>query len=54
MTIPKHILISPDGHVLFQKTGGMSASDIRSTLVRYVDDWHTWKETAELASWMYD
>ncbi len=54
MTIPKHILFSPEGHVLFEKTGGMSSDQIQSRLASYKDDWHTWKTTAELADWMYE
>jgi thiol-disulfide isomerase/thioredoxin len=52
MTIPKHILFSPDGHVLLEKTGQMFAREIQSTLSRYMADWKEWDETAEPADWM--
>jgi len=42
-TIPKHILFSPDGQVLFEKTGQMGPSDIRSTLDRCRKQWQAWK-----------
>lgn len=52
MTIPKHLLFSPDGHLLFEKTGQMRASEMRDVLVRYMADWRQWKETGWLAEWM--
>lgn len=52
MTIPKHLLFSPDGHLLFEKTGQMRASEIRDVLDRYMADWRQWKETGWLAEWM--
>ena len=52
MTIPKHILFSPDGHVLFEKTGSMSAAEISTTLGRYMDDWWAWKQYGDFADWM--
>ena len=52
MTIPKHILFSPEGHVLLEKTGQMPSSEIRSTLSQYLSDWEDWKERAKLADWM--
>jgi thiol-disulfide isomerase/thioredoxin len=52
MTIPKHILFSPDGHVLLERTGQIFAGEIRSTLSRYMADWKEWDETAKPAEWM--
>ncbi len=49
MTIPKHILFSPDGQVLFEETGGLPATKIRSTLTRSMKRWLDWKESAEVA-----
>jgi len=45
-TIPKHILFSPDGQVLFEKTGQMGASEIRSTLTRCKQQWEVWKSSS--------
>lgn len=45
-TIPKHILFSPDGQVLFEQTGQLSADRIRATLARCRQQWQNWKATA--------
>ena len=47
-TIPKHILFSPDGQVLFEKTGQMAAGEIQSTLARCKQEWQTWKSTTSV------
>ncbi len=52
MTVPKHIFFSPDGHVLYEKTISMSASDIRTILTKYMKDWGAWKHTLTKAAWM--
>ena len=52
MTVPKHIFFSPDGHMLFEKTGSMSASDIRTTLTQYMMDWSAWKQSLTKAEWV--
>ncbi len=52
MTVPKHIFFSPEGHMLFEKTGSMSASDIHTTLTQYTKDWSAWKHTLTKAAWM--
>ncbi len=52
MTIPKHILFSPEGHVLFERTGQLGASHIRETLSRFKEDWRRWKEFGTTAEWM--
>lgn len=53
MTIPKHILFSPDGHVLYEKTGRISGTEIRATLDRYMDDYRNWKRDMVFADWMH-
>jgi hypothetical protein len=52
MTIPKHLLFSPDGHLLFERTGQLRATEIRDVLERYMADWRHWDETGQLADWM--
>ena len=52
MTIPKNLLFSPEGHLLFEKTGQMPAAEIRDVLNRYMDDWREWKENSKVADWM--
>ena len=53
MTIPKHLLFSPDGHVLFEKTGSMTAAEVRTVLDQYMGDWWTWKKFGDFADWMH-
>jgi thiol-disulfide isomerase/thioredoxin len=52
MTIPKNLLFSPKGHLLFEKTGQMRAAEIRDVLQRYMADWRNWEENAKVADWM--
>ena len=52
MTIPTHILYSPEGQTLFRFTGYMSAEQIRSILSKYAKDWKNWSENAVIADWM--
>jgi len=52
MTIPKHILFSPEGHVLFEKTAPMKASEIDAVLDKHMDDWWAWKRFGDFADWM--
>jgi hypothetical protein len=52
MTVPKHILFSPEGHMLFEKTGSMSVADIHTTLTQYMKDWSAWKHTLTKAARM--
>ncbi len=47
--IPKHILFSPDGQVLFEQTGQMSADQIRATLASCWEQWRAWKATTDSA-----
>ena len=53
MTIPKHLLFSPEGHVLFEKTAPMKAAEIGSVLEQYMDDWWAWKQSGDFADWMH-
>jgi hypothetical protein len=53
MTIPKHILFSPEGHVLFEKTGQMQTAEIQTTLAGIMQDWRRYKESVKYADWMY-
>jgi len=39
VTVPRHILFSPEGQMLFLKTGTMSAGEIRDVIARSVADW---------------
>lgn len=52
MTIPKNLLFSPEGHLLFEKTGQMRAAEIRDVLNSYMADWRQWKENSKVADWM--
>lgn len=52
MSLPKHVLYSPEGQTLLEHTGYLSAEAIRSTFERYRQDWVGWKETGERAAWM--
>lgn len=52
MTIPTHILYSPEGQTLYRSTGYMSADQIRSILSKYVKDWKNWSENAAITDWM--
>lgn len=52
MTIPKNLLFSPEGHLLFEKTGQMRAAEIRDVLNSYMADWREWKENSKVADWM--
>ena len=50
--IPMHVLYSPEGQTLHVSTGGLSASQIRDILERYMGDWKEWRETGTTADWM--
>ncbi len=52
VTIPRHIFYSPEGQMLFIKTGTMSAAEIRDVITERSADWKAWKETGKLARWM--
>ncbi|MHC4390962.1 MAG: TlpA family protein disulfide reductase [Planctomycetota bacterium] len=52
LTIPRHILYSPEGHMLFLKTGTMSAGEIRGVIAARKSDYEAWKSSGSLADWM--
>lgn len=53
MTItPRHILFSPKGQTLFDKTGFMSEEEIQDVLGRYIEDWKNWYSLKKTAGWM--
>ena len=52
ITIPRHILFSPDGQMLFIKTGYMSADAIRDVLDERTADWKNWKGSGQMSAWM--
>ncbi len=52
VTIPRHIFYSPEGQMLFIKTGTMRAAEIRDVISRRSADWNAWNETGKLARWM--
>jgi len=52
LTIPRHIFYSPEGQMLFMKTGTMRAAEIRDVISKRSADWKAWQETGKLARWM--
>lgn len=52
VTIPRHILYSPEGQMLFIRTGSMTAAQIRDVIAERSADWKAFKETGKLARWM--
>jgi len=52
MTIPTHVLYSPEGQTLFRMTGYLTADQIRSILFRYAEDWKSWAKDGVIADWM--
>jgi thiol-disulfide isomerase/thioredoxin len=52
MTIPTHILYSPEGQTLYRFTGYMPGDQIRTALFKYMKDWKNWSENAVIADWM--
>ena len=52
LTIPRHIFYSPEGQMLFMKTGTMRAAEIRDVISKRSADWKAWKETGKPARWM--
>jgi thiol-disulfide isomerase/thioredoxin len=51
-TIPKNILFSPKGQILYRSTGYLKSKEIKQILNRYVGDWQKWNKTGERAPWM--
>ena len=52
VTIPRHILSSPEGHTLFVHTGGMSRDEIVQVIDERVAGYERWAATGERADWM--
>ncbi len=52
ITIPRHILYSPQGQMLYITTGFMSAAEIREVIEERAADWNAWSQSGQLASWM--
>ena len=52
VTLPRHILYSPEGQMLFIRTGSMTAPQIRDVSAERSADWKAFKETGKLARWM--
>ena len=50
--VPRHILYSPEGHMLFIKTGTMTGAEIRQAIEQRGSAWNRWKKTGEIADWM--
>jgi thiol-disulfide isomerase/thioredoxin len=51
-TIPRHILYSPEGQVLFIATGYLPADRIKEVIEERSSDWKAWSRSGRLASWM--
>jgi thiol-disulfide isomerase/thioredoxin len=52
MTIPTHVLYSPEGQTLYCITGYLPANQIRSIISLYTQDWKRWSENGVIADWM--
>ncbi len=52
ITIPRHLLFSPQGHTLFAREGAMSAAEIREVAERRMHEWRAWRQTGARADWM--
>ena len=50
--IPRHILYSPQGQMLYITTGFLSAAQIQDVIEERSADWNTWSRSGQLASWM--
>jgi hypothetical protein len=50
--IPRHILFSPEGQMLFLETGYMPAEQIRAVIEQRGAEWRRWQRSGELAAWM--
>ena len=51
-TIPRHILYSPEGQMLFITTGYLPADRIQGIIEERTADWEAWTRSGRLASWM--
>jgi hypothetical protein len=52
MAVPRHVLFSPEGHMLFEWTGYFSAEQILEVTERRMADWEAWKRSGTRAHWM--
>jgi len=52
LTVPRHILFSPEGQTLLDHTGYLGSEEVSSILSERVADWLRWKTTGEPAIWM--
>jgi len=52
MTIPTHILYSPNGQTLYRSIGYLPASAIREILEERMADWREYEENGKRARWM--
>ncbi len=52
LTVPRHILYSPRGQVLFAREGTMDEAEIRTVAAQRMADWQTWADTDVKAEWM--
>lgn len=52
MAVPRHVLFSPEGHMLFEWTGYFDAEKILEVTERRMADWQAWKDSGARAHWM--
>ena len=52
MKIPRHVLYSPEGQVLFEQTGTMTALEIRGVIDERSSAWRDWSDYGARADWM--
>jgi len=52
MAVPRHVLFSPEGHMLFEWKGYFSAEQIREVVERRMADYQSWKRFGTHAHWM--
>lgn len=50
--VPRHILYSPEGQMLFLWTGYLPADRISDVLEERMAGWNAWSRSGRLASWM--
>ncbi len=50
--IPRHILYSPEGQMLFLQSGYLPAGRIREVLEDRMAGWTAWNKSGQVASWM--
>ncbi|MCK5706580.1 MAG: hypothetical protein KAI43_02915 [Candidatus Aureabacteria bacterium] len=52
ITIPRHILYSPEGQTLFWHTGFLEEKKIRNIISSRIMEWKKWKKDKTTAKWM--